>query len=583
MDPLTVNVDLKAHTGGPAGATFLLDFAFHDGISAIQTLARHFMGETDRVVRWVERSTFHITLVSSSLIDDVQVQRAIAALPREITAIPVALGPIDVFEQPDKTVIILRVQSSDALTALQKAVYDAVVAVGAPTDAFSKPEDWQPHVTLAYAQPGISAPVFSQTITATPHALVATRAAYYWVGGWTTLAQASDAAPSEPVLVNDLRSAPARPSGIRPAPTEGLIKAIIQKITRQQPFITDDSGFKVQGNRWFAWYTNNWYDLETEVFPVKAIDFYIQRVKGGEMPYPALWFSHLKSMPHGQADHLIRVGNMVLAAGTFDDSILAHRMKTYYRAAQKRGVRFRVSHGFKYATRFKIRGAYYLYETYEISPIPEVGSFRAANPYTSWEVKTMNIPDELRREIAAALSDDGKTINDTSLQRADSVIADAKSEIDKAASEGRQQKNVTTPDDVAARVEALEKSVGDTLTKFQTAFDDKMSKALTAFETGVKTNLDTVKAFEGVETKLKTFDERLKAIEDWQKQQSQLAPAPTRSLFNQLPADSPIALQLSGLEAASKNQSAPPSLVEMLTGEKSAEIDAAVAAQAGGR
>lgn len=579
MDPLKINVDVKAHTGGPAGATFLLDFAYHDGIGAIQTLARHFMGETDKVVRWVERGTFHITLVSSALIDDFQVQRAIAMLPREIMAIPVTLGPIDVFEQPDKTVIILRVQPSDALSALQKAIYDAVIAVGAPAGEFSKPEDWQPHVTLAYTQPGVKAPVFSQTIIATPHALTATRAEYYWVGGWSTLAQDTAPSRSEPVLVNDLRSAPQRPSGIRPVVNAGMIKSILKNFGRQQPFLTDDSGFKVEGNRWFAWYTNNWYDLEEEVFPVKAIDFFIQRVKSGELPYPALWFSHL-DMPHGKADHLIRVGSMVLAAGTFDDSVLAHRMKTYYRAAQKRGVRFRVSHGFKYATRFKIRGAYWLYETYEVSPIPEVGSFRAANPYTSWEVKTMHIPEELRREIAAAMSDDGKTVNATTLQRADAIIADAKAEQAKAEGEGRQQKTTTTPDDAIARVEALEKSMKESFTGFQTAFDDKMSKALTAFETGVKTNLDAAKAFEGINTKFETFDQRLKVIEDWQKQQGQLAPPPTRNSLTQLPADSPIALQLAGLESKA-NQSEPLSVVEMITGEKSADINAAVAAVGG--
>lgn len=349
-------------------------------------------------------------------------------------------------------------------------------------------------------------------------------------------------------------------------PDPHLIKAILSRLFRQTPTITDDSGFKVEGNRWFAWYTNNWVDLEHEAFPIKAIDYYIQRVKSGELPYPALWFSHLKSMPHGQADHLIRVGNMVFAAGAFEDSVLAHRMKAYYRAAQKRGVRFRVSHGFKYATRFKIRGAYYLFETYEISPIPEVGAFRAANPYTSWEVKTMFIPDELRREIAAALSEDGKTVNDTTLKRADSVISEAKAEMAKADGEGRQQKSTVTPDDVNARVDALEKKIDDGFSTFAKSFDDKMGKALAAFETGVKTNVNTA-------TQLQAIDTRLKALEDWQKAQSDLAAPASRSSLTQLPTDSPIAQQLAALEIQS-NKSAPPSLVEMITGEKSADIDA---------
>lgn len=342
----------------------------------------------------------------------------------------------------------------------------------------------------------------------------------------------------------------------------GFIKALIAQIFRKKSSEMEADGFKVDGNRWFAWYTNNWYDLENEVFPVKAIDHFIDRVKSGELPYPALWFSHIETLPHGQADFLGRVGNMVLAAGSFDNSFLAHRMKNYYRAAQKRGVRFRVSHGFRYTPRLKINGAYYLYETFEISPIPEVGTLRAANPYTSWEVKTMQIPKELRREIAAALSQDGKTVNEATLQLADNAIAGANKEMQQAEGEGRQSKSTLTPADVDSKLDTALAGVNEKLEKMAGALE----KALGAFETGVQTNVKAADQF-------KAFDERLTAIETWQKQQAELAPPASRSPLTQLNPESELAKLLANYEVKTSEQ--PMSMVEMATGQRSADVDPA--------
>lgn len=342
-----------------------------------------------------------------------------------------------------------------------------------------------------------------------------------------------------------------------------FIKSLIAQIFRQKSFVMEADGFKVDGNRWHAWYTNNWYDLEDEVFPVKGIDFFINRVKSGEVPYPQLWFSHIETMPHGKADFIGRVGNKVLAAGSFDDSFLAHRMKAYYRAAQKRGVRFRVSHGFTYEPRLKINGAYYLFKTFEISPIPEVGTLRAANPYTSWEVKTMQIPNDLRREIAAALSNDGKTVNDATLGLADNLIAGANKDMQQAQGEGRQSKSTLTPADVDSKLDTAMAGVNEKLDKLAGALE----KALGAFETGVQTNVKTADQF-------KAIDERLKAVEAWQKQQTELAPPASRSPLTQLNPDSALAKLLADYEA--KTSEKPLSLVEMATGQRSTEIDPAL-------
>ena len=179
----------------------------------------------------------------------------------------------------------------------------------------------------------------------------------------------------------------------------------------------------------------------------------------------------------------------------------------------------------------------------------------------------MNVPNEVRDEIAMALSDDGKTVNDTTRQRADGLIKAANGEIDKAQQEGRQQKNVTvTPEDNAARIDVLEKSLSDKFDNFQKAFNDKMGAALTAFETGVQTNIKAADQF-------KTIDDRLKALETWQMEQKSLAPRAIHHPANQIPADSPLAQWMTSQE--NKADSRPLSMVEIMTGQKSADIDAA--------
>ena len=355
-----------------------------------------------------------------------------------------------------------------------------------------------------------------------------------------------------------------------PTPLERLAKSLVKAISRREDWLgSDTSGIKVfaDGKRWLAWWTNNWYDHEREVFPLVAIDDYLGRVKSGAAPYPELWFSHLKSLAHGKTDTLWRVGSIVMAAGSFDDSVLAHKMLSYYRGAAQRKVNLRVSHGFKYPPTLKIKGAYYQFTTHEISPIPEVGAFRAANPYTMWEVKTMNIPEEVRREIALALSDDGKTVDDATLKRADSVIAAANGENGKAQQEGRQQKSATvTPEDNAARLDALEQSLSAKFDSFQETFNTKMGAALTAFETGVKTNIDAAGQLDAV-------TKRLEALESWQVEQKALAPRATRNPANQIPDNSPLAQWLTSQE--NKSDDRPLSMVEIMTGQKSADIDGA--------
>lgn len=158
---------------------------------------------------------------------------------------------------------------------------------------------------------------------------------------------------------------------------------------------TDLSGFKAYGDRWVAWWTNNFEDREGEFFTEKAIDDYIRRVDLGIVPYPELWYWHIPGTKHGQADWLGRIGHYAVAAGTFDDTDLGRAAKAWYAAHPKGDA---MSHGFVYDPARKRDGVYHQFNTFEITN--GLTAKTAANPFTDFEgVKIMPLSDDKRKGL----------------------------------------------------------------------------------------------------------------------------------------------------------------------------------------
>lgn len=173
-------------------------------------------------------------------------------------------------------------------------------------------------------------------------------------------------------------------------------------LTQSVPAPLEANGFKVTGNRWFAWWSNNFEDRDGEIFTEHAIDNYVGRVKSGATPYPELWFWHMKGTKHGQADYVGRVGHYAVAAGEFDNSPLAQSLKVHYGNGE-----WAVSHGFRYPPSQKQRGVYHHFTTFELSPLrPQA----AANPYTEFnEVVKMQISPEAMAELEKAVGKEEAT------------------------------------------------------------------------------------------------------------------------------------------------------------------------------
>jgi hypothetical protein len=164
-----------------------------------------------------------------------------------------------------------------------------------------------------------------------------------------------------------------------------MLSDLMHKI--QSLFSTEETGFKVVGNNWFARYSNAFKDREGEYFPTEAIDRFVDRVDSGVIPAPELWVWHTPIVV-GKAKTVARLGLFVVAAGTFADTPFAQAAKTYLQSHKAK-----LSHGFVFdVEQFKDHG-YYDYNTFEISILPFAKGVEA-NAYTNIEVKDMSISKE---------------------------------------------------------------------------------------------------------------------------------------------------------------------------------------------
>lgn len=158
------------------------------------------------------------------------------------------------------------------------------------------------------------------------------------------------------------------------------------------------TGFKALGDKWIAWFSNNFEDHDGEFFSAKAIDEYVRRVDVGAIPYPELWLWHTPGTRHGQAAWVGRIGHFAVAAGTFDDTPAGRAAQAHY---AKAGEHYGMSHGFTFDPAFKRDGVYEQFNTFEISVLPAKA---AANPYTSFvEVFDMELTAEKRAFLAEVL------------------------------------------------------------------------------------------------------------------------------------------------------------------------------------
>jgi 2'-5' RNA ligase len=110
-------------------------------------------------IRWVPEYQFHISLVSSPLMDDLEFDAAYYELKSKQSAFSLPLnieaGRVGIFDKGSYQALVLLVTHTYDLDVLQATVYDILRKQGVPLSEYSEPEKWQPHITLGYLPAGL--------------------------------------------------------------------------------------------------------------------------------------------------------------------------------------------------------------------------------------------------------------------------------------------------------------------------------------------------------------------------------------------------------------------------------------------
>jgi len=272
------------------------------------------------------------------------------------------------------------------------------------------------------------------------------------------------------------------------------------------------SGFKLihNGDLWVAWYSNAAMDLQGEYFPRKATDDFIGRVDSKALPPPQLWWYHLKGSKHGDALVLGRVGLLTLAVGKFDSTAIAEKFKSYYRDNQQE-----LSHGFWYDPEQFSDGAYNYFNTFEITTLPPGN---AANPYTAFEVMSMN-PEKLKQLAEIVGEADAATIVQNSAAASKQLlelgtkfkaIAGTGSHMNESDDPEKDQNadDAKTPKggkSIDARVTDVETTVTNGFKALTDQLAQVLSPIATVLQQQTKANTDLTAKVNGLEASVKTI------------------------------------------------------------------------------
>jgi 2'-5' RNA ligase len=146
----------KASVGSPSGTVISHIWVPSRAIDVIKAplMARW----SNERVRFIPESDYHITLVHSPLVDDMEyaaVSKSMVDFDGDFEFTMTA-SKISHFDTPNGKAIVLLADSSAILSRVQRHLYDKFNSLGVPLSEFSEPEDWKPHITLAYVDSEIS-------------------------------------------------------------------------------------------------------------------------------------------------------------------------------------------------------------------------------------------------------------------------------------------------------------------------------------------------------------------------------------------------------------------------------------------
>lgn len=142
---------IKSSVGQPAGT--LIAPVWFNGRDDITQLRSSLMTQwQNQRARFIPRVDHHVTLCHSPLLDHSDVEIAANRLKGVFDRFPyqASASTLSSFDTPNGKAIILLVDDIPALRLAQKEMYNVLNSLGVTLSEYSVPENWTPHVTLAY-------------------------------------------------------------------------------------------------------------------------------------------------------------------------------------------------------------------------------------------------------------------------------------------------------------------------------------------------------------------------------------------------------------------------------------------------
>lgn len=273
-------------------------------------------------------------------------------------------------------------------------------------------------------------------------------------------------------------------------------------LDKEVPFdFSKASGFKVievSGKAyWLGWYSNNFEDLEQDIFTAEGFDLYNARVKSGAWPMPELWNMHQSYLKHGVALKTFRIKHFQFALGEFDDPELNPIVKPFIKYYKNNGD-VTMSHGFFYDDKHYKDNAFNIFQSFEVSTVK---NGREANPYFTGF--------ELTKEQEMLTGDDRQFVE--GIIGADTLVkleesAEARGKVLEEAGVAFKTMNVDdVSEDTSIILVTMQKVIGDTVQQL-----DKNNDILEKSALAVSVSAKALVATEARLGNLETSVERIK-------------------------------------------------------------------------
>jgi phage portal protein BeeE/2'-5' RNA ligase len=137
----------KKATDKPAYA--YVPLANNSNVLALQRELRNLF--TGDAIEWQMPPTFHITLCYAGIASDEAISKIVSLINiQDMQFQPVQGNGIDVFETPDGKALHIRLLKNSVNDAMQADIYSAFMTEAYDISKYSLPENWNPHITLAY-------------------------------------------------------------------------------------------------------------------------------------------------------------------------------------------------------------------------------------------------------------------------------------------------------------------------------------------------------------------------------------------------------------------------------------------------